>query len=1191
VADDAGGWSLAPVTRPTHYVGRVGALAVALGVGGVIAGMPAVAMADTGTSDTATASDSVRGDASRAAGHTTTRPPTTRSPAAAHRRTSTTLGNAVQTDSDPATPIRRNRIQRSVHVARIGDAPTAPTDISPESEHDTTTVEPAVAQAPVVMSAAPLGELSGTDSARTNLLSNGTDPATPLATPLESMAAAATRRGRAAAQVAGGAVTPMALSVEGPLSWPDITSLWNDIVNGVVSATAGRVQDALNLVQAPFIALMTDVVESIGGPEAGSIANIVATSTFAVVNTLVLYNAGLASLAPLTPVIESLASNTSVLQFFSNAIAGSLTVLPDNVSAGIGNAAAYLLQQSLGNPTVAAALAPVFASATVPVGVTGTINFLYNFVASGFSIEQTLVQMIGLPVRNALSSFFANADARQALGLAATGAVNVLTGAVTPSWVTDGTSPALPEYIGEQVGGLLATALFGQNNPAGAEVAATVANAVTDLLSAFDDDLAAAVGSAVVTLLSQPGFDNVLATTALNLPLTLLGGTPLPVDGSISDAIGATVTGAVNSLLGNTDLTAAAGSTVTTLLAALADDPAVQTLITDRVSGFVTTALGGSPAATAIGAAVANAIGALLADPVVTGSLAAVPSSALTGFFSQTGVVTALADTVGQVTADILGGTTPGLALRTGLQSLGASPAIQNALGATVTTTVIALLGNDTLLSAVFGDAITPLIDDPVAVTEAVSALLVNNDLVSALGSTVSTLITTIADHPIVQAVIVDRVTQLVTTALGKNPAAPAIGTAAGNTIRDLLANSALTGAVGPLIGSTLTGFVGHPGVVSALAEAAGRIATDILGGTIPAEALRTALQSLQSNPDIGAAVTGIVTGVVGALASNTELAAALGGGASTFVTALTGNTALQTLLVDQVTTAVTAALGDNPAATSVGAAAGTAVRNLLTDPRIVGALGSVTRSVLIDFARQPAVSAAVADAAGQITAALMGGTKPVVALKSALQSLNANPDIRDAVSSATNRVVITLLSKTAVREQSGQLAGLLVTTLLSSASISFAPVNAIAGQVTQVAVTSLLGNPAVGHLISDVAVEILGGMPTAEVTNGALQSILRDPALHVALGTAIGDGVGSLFGANLLGFAVGKVVGATATLAIHIAAGIALLFTADTSIGAAAGTADAAPNISHFFEQITVASDLYVVNAIVPDWQNALAS
>ncbi len=47
--------SLAPTTHPTNYIGRVGALAVALGCGGVIAALPAVAAADTGNSAQTTA--------------------------------------------------------------------------------------------------------------------------------------------------------------------------------------------------------------------------------------------------------------------------------------------------------------------------------------------------------------------------------------------------------------------------------------------------------------------------------------------------------------------------------------------------------------------------------------------------------------------------------------------------------------------------------------------------------------------------------------------------------------------------------------------------------------------------------------------------------------------------------------------------------------------------------------------------------------------------------------------------------------------------------------------------------------------------------------------------------------------------------------------------------------------------------
>ena len=47
-----GGWSLAPVVpATTQYVGRVGALAVALGVGGVLLGWPAAALADEDGAD------------------------------------------------------------------------------------------------------------------------------------------------------------------------------------------------------------------------------------------------------------------------------------------------------------------------------------------------------------------------------------------------------------------------------------------------------------------------------------------------------------------------------------------------------------------------------------------------------------------------------------------------------------------------------------------------------------------------------------------------------------------------------------------------------------------------------------------------------------------------------------------------------------------------------------------------------------------------------------------------------------------------------------------------------------------------------------------------------------------------------------------------------------------------------------
>lgn len=61
VKDQAGEWSLTPITKPTHYVGRVGALAVALGVGGMIMGLPALAAADPDPGSTDTSETSAAG--------------------------------------------------------------------------------------------------------------------------------------------------------------------------------------------------------------------------------------------------------------------------------------------------------------------------------------------------------------------------------------------------------------------------------------------------------------------------------------------------------------------------------------------------------------------------------------------------------------------------------------------------------------------------------------------------------------------------------------------------------------------------------------------------------------------------------------------------------------------------------------------------------------------------------------------------------------------------------------------------------------------------------------------------------------------------------------------------------------------------------------------------------------------------
>lgn len=69
---------------------------------------------------------------------------------------------------------------------------------------------------------------------------------------------------------------------------------------------------------------------------------------------------------------------------------------------------------------------------------------------------------------------------------------------------------------------------------------------------------------------------------------------------------------------------------------------------------------------------------------------------------------------------------------------------------------------------------------------------------------------------------------------------------------------------------------------------------------------------------------------------------------------------------------------------------------------------------------------------------------------------------------------------------------------------------------------------------------------------------------MQIAVGVAVGQGTGALFGNNLVGRAVGGVVGVTATLFVGLASGFANLFSGLSSLfgGAAAVAGPAAASI-----------------------------
>ena len=118
VEDDAGVWSLAPVNRPAHYVGRVGALAVALGVGGAIVGLPGVAAADSGGS---AAADSTASTGSSARSGET---------AGTRRSRGATRADATRSSSDPSPGVESGSTSRTGRAATRRVSPEIPADLS-----------------------------------------------------------------------------------------------------------------------------------------------------------------------------------------------------------------------------------------------------------------------------------------------------------------------------------------------------------------------------------------------------------------------------------------------------------------------------------------------------------------------------------------------------------------------------------------------------------------------------------------------------------------------------------------------------------------------------------------------------------------------------------------------------------------------------------------------------------------------------------------------------------------------------------------------------------------------------------------------------------------------------------------------------------------------------------------------------
>ena len=546
-----------------------------------------------------------------------------------------------------------------------------------------------------------------------------------------------------------------------------------------------------------------------------------------------------------------------------------------------------------------------------------------------------------------------------------------------------------------------------------------------------------------------------------------------------------------DTVLADPGMAQALGGTVGSLITGLAADSDVQAAIGERVSGYVTSALGNSAIAAGLGSALADAVVGLLANPAAGAGLGAIGGTAVTTLLSQPGAVAAMESVNDQIGA-LVGGSNPAGAAEAAWQALQADPAFRDAVG--------------------------------VAVTAALSAGLTNTGLVQALGTAVTDVVAGVAGDAALQAIVGQQVAGYLNAALAGTPAA-GITPDLSDVIVGLISNPAVTGALADVAGSVVVDFLSQPGIATAVAEIAGQSASALLAGADPEAALAAAWLALQADSAFVPAVAASVTTAVYAVLTDSALISALGASTAAVVGDLTADPSAWAFVGDLL-----------------GSAYGDTIVATLTDLAATGSLADMAGSAVTGFFSQAGVATALSGAAGQVAAAVLAGADVTDALQSALASLQADPALVAALDAIASDALRSILGESSVQEAVSAVARDVVTTLIGD-SLGDSGLDAAAGQVTEAVVDSLLANTAVQDLISELAVDIAAGNPVGELTNTVIQAVIEQPALQAAVGMAVGAAVGALFGDNPIGFVVGQVVGATATLLIGAASGLVSLF------------------------------------------------
>ena len=123
--------------------------------------------------------------------------------------------------------------------------------------------------------------------------------------------------------------------------------------------------------------------------------------------------------------------------------------------------------------------------------------------------------------------------------------------------------------------------------------------------------------------------------------------------------------------------------------------------------------------------------------------------------------------------------------------------------------------------------------------------------------------------------------------------------------------------------------------------------------------------------------------------------------------------------------------------------------------------------------------------------------------------------------------------------------------------------------------------------------VSILLGMPARDWRAFTTQEVIEKPLLQIALGMSIGQGIGSLFGDNIVAEVIGLAAGVPVTLVIGVGSGIVGFLQwvfGRPSIGVtpSASAAQVPSAESHYFQSLPAAVGSSAASAIIIGWQPA---